>query len=430
MTTPEMHVMFRQYAQQMGMQNVRAILPEQIDLVLNTSQMDVINQIIKENIGITNDRIISDNSKIGQVNALRSLYHVCHIDMSPSSSQLEETRAFSFSAADRNTGRMTTDFKKISDNPLIPDYMFLVDFSLNYKKVRNQQGYNGQTGIRIKGTYSVLTPESCINGGNTYEQANININIQIKLEAYEPITDNFANLDFIPDTSVSNNPRLKCTTEGFTEYYLGVEGNKDDGSNYGGRHYTLTKTFNDGDDNYNKGIIYNPLVIHSNNKISDYVAPIFEEDGLETNYFPVRIIDDAYLADTLNDFILKNRLRSPIIVTYNNNKKENIFDLYIDKFKKIGSGTTAKYVLDGDLLPYKLRMSYIGKPINIYYGEDLGKPNQDCSLPEYMHVDIVKHAVDLWRAAVTGSVLAAQQQEQNARQENMRNNYRNEGNAQ
>ena len=54
MNTSEMHVMFRQYAQQMGMQNVRAILPEQIDLLLNTSQMDMVNQIIKENIGNTN----------------------------------------------------------------------------------------------------------------------------------------------------------------------------------------------------------------------------------------------------------------------------------------------------------------------------------------------------------------------------------------
>ena len=46
-----------------------------------------------------------------------------------------------------------------------------------------------------------------------------------------------------------------------------------------------------------------------------------------------------------------------------------------------------------------------------------------------MHVDIVKHAVDLYRVAVSGSMMAAQAQEQNARQENMRNNYRNEGNA-
>ena len=60
-----MHIMFRQYAQQMGMQNVRAILPEQIDLLLNTSIMDIVNQTIKENIGVTNDRVITDNSKIG-----------------------------------------------------------------------------------------------------------------------------------------------------------------------------------------------------------------------------------------------------------------------------------------------------------------------------------------------------------------------------
>ena len=65
--------MFRQYAQQMGMQNVRAILPEQIDLLLNTSIMDIVNQTIKENIGVTNDRVITDNSKIGQINALRTL---------------------------------------------------------------------------------------------------------------------------------------------------------------------------------------------------------------------------------------------------------------------------------------------------------------------------------------------------------------------
>ena len=75
-----MHVWFRQYAQQMGLQNVRAILPEQIDLVINTSITDIVNQIITQNIGATNDRIITDNSKIGQINALRSLYKVLLID--------------------------------------------------------------------------------------------------------------------------------------------------------------------------------------------------------------------------------------------------------------------------------------------------------------------------------------------------------------
>lgn len=427
MTTPEMHVMFRQYAQQMGMQNVRAILPEQIDLLLNTSIMDVTNQVIKENIGITNDRVITDNSKIGQINALRSLYHVHYIEMSPVPSQIEEKRVFSFSASDRNTGRMTTDFQRVSDNNLLPEYMFLVDFSLNYKKVINGQGYNGKTGVSIKGTYNVLTPNGCINAATDYLVKNKDITSEVIVEVYSVDAEDFINLKFKVDTSITSNPRLKCTSEGYTTYFLGVEGTNTHDSSYGGKHYVLTKTFNDGVSDWNNGVIYNPLVINSDVRTSEYVAPSFEIDGLETNYFPVRIIDDAYLADTLNDFVLKNRLRSPIIVTYNNNNNNNVFDLYIDKFNKTPEN---RYVLEGGLIPYMLRMSYIGKPAKVKYGEDIGQENVDCDLPEYMHIDIVKHAVDLYRVALSGSMMAAQQQEQNASQENMRNNYRNEGNAQ
>ena len=298
MTTPEMHVMFRQYAQQMGMQNTRAILPEQIDLLINTSIMDSVNEIIKQNIGITNDRVITDNSKIGQINALRSLYHVSILNMSPTKA---DDVYFAFSASDKYTGRMSNDFDIVKQN--IPSYMFLVDFSLNYKK--STSGYTG-----------------------------------------------------------------------------------------------MSKT---------------------------YTPPTFDNDALVTNFFPVRIIDDSFLADTLNDFVLKPRLRSPIIVTYNNNKK-NVFDLYIDKFVRFEGDNT--YYLSDRLLPYQLRMSYIAKPATVEYVEDVGGQNTDCDLPEYMHVDIVKHAVDLYRVAVSGSMMAAQAQEQNARQENIRNNYRNEGNAQ
>lgn len=303
MTAPEMHIMFRQYAQQMGMQNVRAILPEQIDLLLNTSVTDIVNQIIKENIGITNDRVITDNSKINQINALRSLYHVELIELSPNN---VSNISFAFSSSDKNTGRIST-IHDISKPDILPNYMFIVDFSINYKKAVT--GYCGIT---------------------------------------NPMSGNYTN-------------------------------------------------------------------------------PRFENDALVTNYFPIRFIDDSYLADTLNDFILKPRLRSPIIVVYNTtNNSNNIFDIYIDKFNKIGDS----YFLEGNLLPYTLRMAYISKPKPIEYKEDIGENNTDCDLPDYLHVDIVKHAVDLYRLAVTGSMMANQQQEQNARQENVRNNYRNEGNNQ
>ena len=71
MNIAEMHIMFRQLAQQMGMQNVRAILPEQIDMCINASISDTINQKIKEHIGLSNTE---SNSKIGQINMFKNLY--------------------------------------------------------------------------------------------------------------------------------------------------------------------------------------------------------------------------------------------------------------------------------------------------------------------------------------------------------------------
>lgn len=314
MDTPQMHTMFRQYAQQMGMQNVRAILPEQIDLVLNTSQMDIINQIIKENISVTNDRVITDNSKIGQINALRLLYTVTELDMS--TDKASGGANFIFSAEDYYSGKMSTRNSTMETAPRkLPDYMFLVDFSINYKKAYS--GFDGQ-----------------------------------------------------------------------------------DGNSYATVSYDSDKPFT-------------------------------------TNFFPVRLIDDSFLADTLNDFVLKPRLRSPIIVNYTrqlSNEEINVFDIYIDEFHSIKTedkdGLLHKtYVLENNLVPFKLRMSYIAKPKDISFKKDIAGENQACQLPEYLHVDVVKHAVDIYHAAVSGSLMSAQASEQNAQRENVRNNYRNEGNA-
>lgn len=321
MTLTEMHVWFRQMAQQMGIQNVRAILPEQIDLLINTSIDDIVNQLIKENIGITNDRIITDNSKIGQINALRTLYKVKEISM--------------------GLGHYA------NENDFIP-----LSGATTYAE-------NGGIGtdppiehLSVSGYFGLDESRARIGKLSTEFSSNV-ADFKIKMPNYL----------FICDFSISYKP-----------------------ASIGLKNITVTK---------------------------------YIDDGQETNYFPVRIIDDAYLADVLNDFILKPRLRSPIMVTYNN----GTFDLYIDRFTKDEDNG---YKLVNNLVPYKLRFSYIAAPQKVKYREDLNADNIECDLPENLHIPILKHAVDLYHTAISGSMQAAQQQEQNQQRENVRNNYRNE----
>ena len=301
-----MHLYFRQYAQQMGLQNTRAILPEQIDVLLNTSITDTVNQIIRENVSTTNDRQITDNSKIGQINALKPLYIVQEISLKkkrrvPTDDELNPYTLediFSINEDSIYPGTIKCD-------KLVGDYMFLIDFSVNYKKV--------------SGGITLLSPQ-------------------------EP---------------------------------------EDPTSNMG------TVTYITGD------------------------------EAFTTNYFPVRLIDDIYLADVLNDFVLKPSLRSPILTIYG-----DTYDFYFDSLKK--KTGTSEYILPNGLLPYKFRCSYIKKPNVVAFGDDLGAGSVDCDLPDYLHVDIVKHAVDLYRIAVSGSLYTAQQREEAQQRENARNNYRTE----
>lgn len=82
MTIEEMHVMFRELAQQMGMQTVRAILPEDIDICLNNAIVSFVKELITSNVGYLpyNDKVNRANSGIGSINALRTLYNKATID--------------------------------------------------------------------------------------------------------------------------------------------------------------------------------------------------------------------------------------------------------------------------------------------------------------------------------------------------------------
>ena len=269
MTIREMHVMFRQYAQQMGMQNVRAILPEQIDLLINNSISDVINQVITQNIGTTNDRVITDNSKLNQINALKSLYKVWK-------------------------GKVTLGTAKTN---------YIASYEL---------------------------PINAFKNGGTY------------------------NNDGVNSTSIS--------------------------------------------------YIYIVDLSISYKKDSDFVS----------NIFPIRIIDDMYLADVVNDFILHPTFRSPVATVH-----DNAIELYIDK----PDSSTPPFKFQGCDVN-EIRLSYIAKPSQVKFLEDVSGTNVDCDLPEYLHVDIVKHAVELYRTALTGSIAVTQAAQEQQQRENMRNNYR------
>ena len=279
MDIQEMHQMFRQYAQQMGMQNVRAILPEQIDLLINNSISDTINQVITQNIGVTNDRVISDASKLNQINALKSLYKVWKGSIANATTKGKEKTNYIISFQlpllnFKTNGNYTED--NVSSTAI--SFLYAVDLSINYKKA-----------------------------------------------------------DFI------------------------------------------------------------------------------------TNVFPVRIVDDQFVADVVNDFVLAPKMRSPVASIH-----DNLIELYIDKADEKPS-SSQPFKFNGVSIN-ELRFSYIAKPAIVKFAEDVDGTNVDCDLPEYMHVDIIKHAVELYQLAKSGSLAAAQQAQQNQQREQIANNYREDGN--
>lgn len=295
MTTAEMHQMFRNYAQQMGMQNVRAILPSQIDMLLNNSISDTVNQVIAQNIGTTSDRVITDNSKLNQVNALKSLYKVWK-------------------------GKVT-----------------LPDPKTNY-------------------IASYILPLE---------------NFGIATEAKETEIKKGDNVYGAPGSADAGKPKK-------IDYFFLVD-----------------------------------LSI-------DYVKN-FGVGNFNTNIFPIRIIDDQYLADVVNDFVMAPSLRSPVATVHDTN-----IELYIDKPDASTKSTPKNYTFGDGLKVNEIRLSYIGKPGIVKFNEDIGGEDVDCELPESMHVDIVKHAVDLYRTALNGGLAAAQGAQQQQQRENVRNNSRDE----
>ena len=420
MNIGQMHTWFRQYAQQMGMQNVRAILPEQIDLLINTSIIDTVNQIITQNIGITNDRIISDNSKIGQVNALKTLYTV------------EEIYCTSSGYSQYSTTDDTEDNPYFDFNDSPDGIALLIEF---YDKDENGGEDNTDVKVLFKfnntgyehSDFSDYEIIDCRDGlgtdrFNKYFKDNINsiskygmrneinaVNLANDEISFSGIGQSYVRMYATPIKAGVKSAEQDLSCSPIQSIFYTSNEKSQEGMISSSCLNLDWLYLVDFSINYksNAGYGYNEY-----GKLREYVSP--KSPTFYSKYFPVRLIDDAFLADTLNDFILAPKLRSPILNIYNNH-----FDLYFGKFEK---GNDDTYILENGLVPNKFRVSYIAKPAKVKYSEDLGTANVNCNLPEYLHVDILKHAVDLYRASVSGSMLAQQSQDQAQQREIARNN--------
>lgn len=93
MNIEEMHVTFRELAQQMGIQTVRAILPENIDICLRVAIVDTVKEIISTTVGYyqNNDKVGRNNAAVSSINGLRTLYkhETRQVDLSGEGTMIE-----------------------------------------------------------------------------------------------------------------------------------------------------------------------------------------------------------------------------------------------------------------------------------------------------------------------------------------------------
>lgn len=130
MTINEMHELFRVLGQQMGMQKVRGILPESIDVLLYASAVHCVRQIITSNVTTNFGNVVAiQKNKISVINALRTLYREVELDIDYESEELPNPVVFDgfydfniFSIIDCNIAyEDAAPYKYISSRLIEPD---------------------------------------------------------------------------------------------------------------------------------------------------------------------------------------------------------------------------------------------------------------------------------------------------------------------
>lgn len=292
MRLTDMHVYFRQYAQQMGMQNTRAILPEQIDICINTASRDIVLGIISENVNKTGERNSAVTPKPSEINNLRTLWRNNEVSL------MDTTTISDYS---NNGYQVEIDVAE-------EEILYFVNFSINY--------------------FNITDINYVINRA-TLSQA-----VKAAQQAL-------------------NNLPSDATEEQIAE---------------------ATQALQEAQAAYNE----------NEEAISDAINV--------TRWFPIRLVEDAYFADVLNDAILSPSMNKPMMVSNGEISNTGLFSLYFGENKKVPYGSIAsKHYINA------IRYSYIKVPRTVRYAADIsGATTVESDLPEQLHIPMLKLAVELY----------------------------------
>lgn len=91
MNMHEMHAVFRTLGQQMGMQLIRGILPESIDVFLNEAINEKVRSTVMNNVATQfNDRVAIQDTSISPINSIRTLVKKTSLSINPISNNQDD----------------------------------------------------------------------------------------------------------------------------------------------------------------------------------------------------------------------------------------------------------------------------------------------------------------------------------------------------
>lgn len=115
----------------------------------------------------------------------------------------------------------------------------------------------------------------------------------------------------------------------------------------------------------------------------------YSKGRANTSWFPIRVVEDAYLANITSDFLTKPSFKSPVLIFKQGDNNQS-FELYTGKMNADKSIAANGYSMD------QFRLSYIKHPNRVALGCSNGDGRVECDLPEYLHEMIVQMAAKLW----------------------------------